>query len=104
MTTMAAAYQTTIGEHIADVSTAKVTQFSTWAPKASAWIAGLPLGYQFTAEDLRDACGNPDANNAMGAVIRTARQRHLIFNRDGAFVSCARVKRHGAPMRVWERM
>lgn len=79
---------------------------ASWASEARRWVAGLPAGVRFTADDLIECCGTPtevgvNANNAIGALFLACQSGRLIRSVDRA--PSRRRSNHGRWIAVWER-
>jgi hypothetical protein len=71
-----------------------------WPKKADRWIEFMAqTGQEFTAEDLRSACGDPSRPAQVGARLLAAARRGLI-ERVG-FAQASRSERHGGWVGVW---
>lgn len=78
-----------------------------WKAAARAWVAELPTGTEFTADDLTRAIGLPDAegsrespNNVVGAFFSAqAKKGQILFT--GRFSKSERVARHSNSQRIW---
>jgi len=75
-----------------------------WKAAADAWLAGLPAGREFVADDLVRAIGLPDLgvarNNVVGAWT-SAKSKLGTIVWTGAFRKSERVQGHGNLLRVW---
>lgn len=75
-----------------------------WKQDAARWFATVPVGAEFTADDLTKAIGVPDEganrNNVVGAFFSgLARNQRIRFA--GRMRKSARVTRHSNVQRVW---
>lgn len=78
-----------------------------WRRDASAWLDGITVGTEITADDLVRAVGLPDEgkdkNNSVGAWFNS--QAVLGYIRfAGRYTHSDRVIRHGNLIRVWRRV
>lgn len=74
-----------------------------WSHWAATWIASLPLGKTFTADDMTDAIGLPDRHAAVGSAIAAASRRRLIA-RTGEVVPSRVVTSNASIVQVWRRL
>jgi len=73
-----------------------------WREAALRWVEVLAAGEDFTAEDVREAVGDPVRPNAMGAVFNTARRHGLIVL--VGLTTARRSPRHASRLPVWRRL
>ena len=76
-----------------------------WSKQADDWFASLPLGTEFTSEDLIAAIGLPDssepnANNAVGAKIRSWSKTHTA---QIGYRKTIRVTSHSRVISIWRK-
>lgn len=75
---------------------------AAWSGWARDYIWAAWAGATLTADDIRDAIGDPPGSgNAMGAVLHLAAKADLI--RAVGWQTSTRPERHRAVLRVWER-
>lgn len=72
-----------------------------YAESVRAWVAALPVGQRFISDDVRQALGDPERPNVMGAAIGGCVRQRLI--RRVGWSRSARVVGHGNPVVEWER-
>ena len=75
-----------------------------WSARADKWFDNLPVGTQFTSEDLIEAIGLPDlvgtnANNAVGAKMRFFKTRA----KEVGFRKTIRITSHSRRIIVWRK-
>jgi hypothetical protein len=80
---------------------------AVWSLKADEWFQNLAVGTRFSADDLTDAIGFPDAfypnsNNAIGAKIRHW-SNQLAVARIG-FIKSTRTLSHARMIAWWEKI
>lgn len=73
-----------------------------WATEAMLFVAELPKGATFTADDLTDAVGEADSTGATGAIFKAAATAKLI--REYGYTNSTRKTSHGRVLRIWERI
>jgi hypothetical protein len=73
-----------------------------WTAEARAWIERLPIGEQFSIDDVTNACGMPPglSRNACGALLHQLAKADLI--QAVGFTVSRRPERRGAVVRVWK--
>ena len=71
-----------------------------WAERADRTIAYLAsTGLEFTADDIRRRCGEPDSPNALGAVFLNAQRQGRISL--AGYRRSSKVSRHAARVGIW---
>lgn len=79
-----------------------------WSETASEWLQELPKGTRFTSEDLTYSIGYPagaqigNANNAVGAKIRTWANAGLIYR--SSFTQSNNTRSHGRMIAEWTKL
>jgi hypothetical protein len=82
---------------------AALERAAEWAATARFEIVESARGYKFTADDVREWCGDPPGHgDAMGAVFRSAARAGLIVC-TGTTTS-KRPDAHGRLLREWRRL
>ena len=81
-------------------ATAAVKRDLAWWDEAVTWLAQLPSGFEFTADDLVAGCGKPwGSPNQIGARLRSwsfSNEIHPV----GVAEAC-RAESHGRLLRLW---
>jgi hypothetical protein len=73
-----------------------------WKDRARRFIINLPVGAQFTADDLFAACDLPESSsNAVGALIAGMAKTSLIM--PIGYLKSTRKSNHGRVLRLWQR-
>lgn len=91
------------GEQLAidGMRTADEAEPDTWKTRADETITALAAsGKEFTAEDVRDAAGDPAHPNAMGARLNAHAKAGLITST--GYTKASRASRHTNLLRVWK--
>ena len=70
-----------------------------WADEAWRYVAGLPSGKIFTADDVTAAVGQADSAGAMGALFRRLSKQHLIVFH--GYTKTQRKTSHGRDLKEW---
>jgi hypothetical protein len=78
-----------------------------WSANASAWLEEKPVGYQFSADDLRKACGvvatGVNKNNGPGGWFSAmAKEGRIAFT--GRCRNSSVVSRHASLQRIWRKV
>lgn len=89
------------GRQAADAGTAAVTRDPAWWAETEMWIATVPVGDTFTADDLTSVVGMPEGSpNQVGARLRSWAQGGSV--KPVGFAQAARAQSHGRFLRVWQ--
>ena len=77
-----------------------------WSFDADEWLAGKPIGYEFTADDLRLSVGvvaaGVNSNNAVGAWFsRMSKEGRIAWT--GRYKRSVVVSRHANQNRIWRK-
>lgn len=82
-------------------------RIQTWKLTADAWLERMPVGREFTNDNLWVEIGNPcsgaNENNVVGAWVRKMSREGRIEH-TGRSVKSARKSRHGNRVGVWRKL